>query len=412
MSSQNISVGIDVGNTKVVTCVGKAEDNSIDILGFGKSINQGIRKGVIVDIEETVSAISASIEEAERTAGITIQNAVIGISGPFIESETSKGVVAVGRTDGEISEQDVARAMEAVKVISNKPNRHLLHVLPINFVIDGNEIIKDPVGMSGIRLELNANMISASVNAVRSISRVIEQCGLNMTELVFSPLATAKVVLSKRQMEIGVILVDIGASTTSYAIYEDGELISCGVIPVGSMHISNDIAIGLRTNIDIAEHIKTNYGFAIPDKVDEKEVIDLSKLDKNEEGTANLKYVSEIIEARLNEIFLMIRDNLTNIERDGTLPSGIILTGGGSKIHGIVEMAKETMRLPASIGRPLFEGSGLIDKLNDPVYATSIGLMLWGKDQVNEGGGSFNFDVPGLNNVVSKVRSIFKNFLP
>lgn len=409
---QNISVGIDIGSTKVITCVGKVDNNTIDILGFGKSANQGIRKGVIIDLEETVSAISASLEEAERTAGISIQSAVIGISGPYIESGRDKGVIAVSRTDGEISDQDVARVLEAVKVISNKPNRQLIHAIPLNFVIDGSEVIKDPVGMSGIRLEVNSNMISASVNAVRSVQRVVEQSGLNMNDLVFSPLATAKVLLSKRQTDIGAILIDIGASTTSYAVYEEGELITCGVIPIGSMHITNDIAIGLRTNIDIADILKTRYGFAQPDKIDEKETIDLNKIDKTEEGTVNLKYVAEIIEARLNEIFLMIRDNLAAIEKDGTLPSGIILTGGGSKIHGIVELAKETMRLPAQLGRPIFEGSGLIDKLNDPVYATSIGLMLWGKDQTNEGGGSFNFDVQGLNSVVTKVRSIFKNFLP
>ena len=412
MAQQNISVGIDIGNTKVITCVGKFENNTIDILGFGKSVNQGIRKGIIVDIEETVSAISASLEEAERTSGFAIQSAVIGISGPYIESEMNKGVVAVGRTDGEITDQDVARALEAVKVIANKPNRHIIHTITSNFVIDGSESIKDPIGMSGIRLEANSNIISGSINAIRSIDRVVEQSGLSMSSLVFSPLATAKAILSRRQLDIGVILVDIGANTTSYTVYEEGELLTCGVIPIGSMHITNDIAIGLRTSIDIAEHLKTKFGYALPDKVDEKEEIDLSRIDKNEEGTANLKYVAEIIEARLNEIFLMIRDNLANVDRDGILPSGIVLTGGGSKLSGIVEMTKETMRLPVQLGKPQFECSGLIDKLNDPVYATSIGLMLWGKDQVYEGGGSFNFGVQGLNNVATKVRSIFKNFLP
>ncbi len=409
---QNISVGIDIGNTKIVTCVGKIENDSIDIMGFGKSANQGIRRGVIVDIEETVSAISASLDEAERTAGLTIQNAVIGISGPYIESEINKGVVAINRTDGEITDADVARALDSVKAISNKPNRQMIHSIPLNFMIDGVESIKDPVGMTGIRLEVNSNMISASTNAIRSIHRVIEQSGLNMQELVFSPLASAKVLLSKRQMDIGVILIDIGASTTSYCVYEEGELLTCGVVPVGSMHITNDIAIGLRTSIDVAEHLKTKYGYALPDKIDEKEILSLNRIDKNEEGEVNLKYVSEIIEARLNEILLMIRDNLNSIERDGTLPSGIVFTGGGAKIKGIIELAKETMRLPAQIGKPLFETSGLIDKLDDPVYSTSIGLMLWGKDQNNEGGGSFNFDVPGLNNAITKAKSIFKNFLP
>lgn len=411
MAQNNISVGVDVGSTKVITTVGKFENGNIDIIGLGTSINQGIRKGVIVDIEETVSAISASLEEAERMAGLPIQGAVIGISGPHIESEETKGVVAVSRADGEITEQDITRAISAAKVVPNKPNREILHVIPQTFVIDGQEQIKDPTGMTGIRLEVSANVISSSTNAVKSIARAVEQSGLSIVDLVFSPIATAKVLLSKRQMDIGVILVDIGASTTTYAIYEEGDLINCGVIPIGSTHITNDIAIGLRTNIEIADTIKLRYGYANPDKVAEKEEIELKKLDKNEEGSASLKYVSEIIEARINEILLLIKDNLREINRDGTLPSGIVLTGGGAKTEGIIELAKATMCLPAQIGKPIVEISGLVDKIDDPVYSTSIGLMLWGRDKIG-GGNSFDFDVPGIHGLVEKVKSIFKNFLP
>ncbi len=412
MAQPIISVGIDIGNTKVVTCIGKIENNIIDIIGLGQSVNQGIRKGIIEDLDETVSAITASLEEAERMSGIQVNSATVGICGPNIESEICKGVIAISRPDGEITDADAERVIDTAKAIANKPNRQLIHTIPLNFIIDGTEYLKNPVGMTGIRLETNTNMITASVNAIRSIDRAISQAGIQMNNLVFSPLATAKVLLSKKQMEIGVILIDIGANTTSYVVYEEGDLIKCGVIPVGSAHITNDIAIGLRTRLDIAEIIKTKYSYAIPDKIGDKEEIDLSKFDKNETERVSLKYVAEIIEARLNEIFLMIRDNLAEIERDGTLPSGIILTGGGVKIEGIIELAKNTMRLPVQIGYPQLEFSGLIDKLDDPVYATSIGLMLWGKDQTNGGGGSFNFDVPGLNGMVSKVKSIFKNFLP
>lgn len=411
MAQNNISVGIDVGSTKVISCVGKFENGTIDIIGIGKSSNCGVRKGVIVDVEETVSAISASLEEAERMAGIPLQSAVVGISGPHIESEESRGVIAVSRGDGEITGQDTARAIEAARVTPNKPNREVLHVIPQTFIIDGQEEIKDPSGMTGIRLEVKASVITSSTNAVKSLGRAIDQSGLQMEEIVFSPIATSKILLSKRQMDIGVILVDIGASTTSYAVFEEGDLLYCGVIPVGGTHITNDIAIGLRTNIEIADAIKLKYGFAIPDKVGEKEEITLSKLDKNEEGVASVKYVSEIIEARLNEVFLMIKDNLREIGRDGTLPAGIVLTGGVSKTDGIVELAKSTMCLPAQVGKPILEISGLVDKLDDPVYSTSIGLMHWGKDKTG-GGASFDFDVSSLNGIVNKVRSVFKNFLP
>lgn len=407
----NLAVGIDIGSTKIITTIGKFDNGVLDIIGIGKSSNQGMRKGVIVDVEETVSAISSSIEEAERMSGAPIQSATVGISGPHIESEESAGVIAVSRVDGEITDEDSKRAVDAARAIPNKPNREVLHVIPKNFVIDGQEAIKDPAGMTGIRLEVKANIISTSTNAIKSLSRSVAQAGLHVNEIVFSPLATAKILLSKRQMDIGVMLIDLGASTTSFAIYEEGDLLHCGVIPVGSTHITNDIAIGLRTSIEIADIIKVKHGYAIPDKVAEKEEIDLSKLDKNEQGSANLKYVSEIIEARINEILLLIREELRKIDRDGTLPAGIVVTGGGTNIDGIVELTKSTMCLPAQIGKPIIEISGLVDKIDDPVYSTSIGLMLWDKDKIG-GGNSFDFDVANLGGLIGKVKSVFKNFLP
>ncbi len=411
MRETNISTGIDIGDTKVVTCVGKLEAGEIDIIGIGKNQNNGIRKGTIVNVEETVSAISASLEEAERMAGVPIESAVVGITGPSIECEQSKGVIAISRQDGEITPDDLTRVIDAAKAIPSRPNREILHVIPVSFVIDGTETVKDPVGMTGIRLEVVANIISASSNAVKSLTRSVQQAGVNITDLVFSPLSTSKVLLSSRQMDIGVMLVDIGASTSSYAVFEEGELITCGVIPVGSTHITNDIAIGLRINIDLAETIKLKYGYALPDKIDEKEEIDLAKLDKNEDEKVNLKYIAEIIEARLNEIFMLISDNLTRVNCNTSLPGGVIITGGGSKIEGIVELTKNVMRLPAQIGKPVPEISGLIDKLSDPIYSTTIGLMIWGKDR-QSGGSSINLDLPGLNNVVTRFKSVFKKILP
>lgn len=411
--SSNISVGIDIGSTKVITCVGKVEGGVIDILGLGKSTNLGIRKGVIVDIEETVSAITASLEEAERMAGLSISQATVGISGPTIKSEISKGVIAISRGDGEIGQEDVDRAIESARAIANKPNREIMHTIPLNYIIDSNDNVKDPVGMTGIRLEVNANIVSVGVNSIKSIKKSVEQAGVEVADLIFAPLATARVLLSKRQMEIGVLLVDIGAATTSYAVFEDGEMIHCGVIPVGSMHITNDLAIGLRTSIEIADMIKLKFGCASPDKVDEKEEIMMSKFDKNDENVVSLRYIAEIIEARLSEIFSIIKDNLAQIDREGSLPAGLILTGGGSKLAGLVEMAKETMRLPVQIGTPNIEISGLIDKLADPVYSTGIGLMLCHKGKI-QGGTSFNFDVQNmnLNSIVGKIKDTFKNFLP
>ncbi|OQB05659.1 MAG: Cell division protein FtsA [bacterium ADurb.Bin212] len=409
MSKESISVGLDIGSTKVVTCVGKFDSGIIDIMGIGQAQNQGMRKGVIVDIEETVSAISASLEEAERMAGMALKNAVIGIDGPHIESTSSKGVIAVSRTDGEISEQDVERVIQAARAIPNRPNREILHSIPINFVIDGQDVVKDPLGMSAIRLEVDTQIISTSTNAIKNLERCVEQSGISPIEIIFSPMATAKVLLSKRQMEIGVILIDIGAASTSYAIFEEGDLIHCGVIPIGSAHITNDIAIGLRTSIEIAEVLKVKYGFALPDKVSEKDEVQLKSIDKREDGPVSVKYISEIIEARLKEILLIVRSRLEEIDRDGTLPAGVILTGGGCKLEGIIELSKETLRLPAQIGTPLVEVNGLVDKVDDPVYATSVGLMLWGKDKTAP---AFQLDSGSVSGILDKAKGFLKQFMP
>lgn len=409
MARENISVGLDIGSTKVVACVGKFENSSIDIIGIGKSLNQGMRKGSIVDIEETVSAISAALEEAERMAGMPITSAIVGIDGAHIESEDSKGVIAVSRADGEITETDIDRVVEAARAIPNKPNREVLHVIPKTYVIDGRDGVKDPIGMQGIRLELDAHIISTSSNAIKSTVKCVEQSGLSPLEVVFSPLASSKLLLSKRQMEIGVVLIDIGAAGTSYAVFEEGDLISCGVVPIGSSHITNDVAIGLRTSLDVAELLKIKHGYALPDKVAEKEEVRLSTFDKKDEGVASVRYVAEIIEARLNEILSIVQDKLKAIGRDGTLPAGVILTGGGAKIEGIVELTKETLRLPAQIGVPLSEISGLVDKLEDPVYATSVGLMLWGREKGHARVMSENSNMTGA---LKKARDFFKQFLP
>ncbi|MEI8143596.1 MAG: cell division protein FtsA [Candidatus Berkelbacteria bacterium] len=411
-SNHEVQVGIDIGTTKVVTCIGAVNQvGDIDIIGIGKSLNQGIRKGVIVDVEETVSAISSSLEEAEKMSGFHIDSAVVGISGPYIESEQSRGVIAIGRQDGEITIEDTDRAIEAAKAIPSKPNRENLHIIPISYIIDGIDITKDPVGMTGTRLEVLTNIVSCSSNAIKSLNRTLSQAGITPSDMIFSAISTAAALMTKRQMEIGSVLVDIGAATTSYAVFENGEVITCGVVPIGSMHITNDIAIGLRTNIDLAETIKIKYGCAMSSKVDESEEIDLSRLDKSETESIKTKYVSEIIEARLNELFIMIRDKLSEIETENNLPAGVVLTGGGAKLANLVDLAKETLRLPASIGKPVKEMTGLIDKCEDPVYSTAIGLMLLNKNK-QKSANTFNFKVGEINGVVDKIRSIFKNFLP
>ncbi len=412
MPKHSIIVGLDVGTTKVSVCVGQLQEDILNIVGFGTAPNSGLRKGIVADVEETTSAISAALDEAERMSGLPITSAYVSINGTHISSTNSKGVIAVSRADGEISEPDMERALEAARAVALPPNREIIHVLPRNYVIDGQEGVKDPVGMSGIRLEVETLVIGGATSAIKNLAKCVYQAGLEMEGLVFSPLATAKGLLSKRQKENGVLMLDLGAGTTTYIVYEEGEVIKTGVLPVGSTHITNDIAIGLRTNLELAEKIKIRYGVADPSLVRESEKIELSELDEKESQRIPRRLVAEIIEARLNEIFDMVREDLQAIDREGMLPAGVILTGGGSKIEGLVEYAKDKMKLPVQVGNPLLEISGLVDKLDDPSYATCIGLMIWGIFESASAPATPRADFKQVNGIVDKARGLLKQFIP
>ena len=404
---KNLVVGLDVGTTKAVCCLGHHEAGVTEILGYGLAPCSGLRRGIVVDIEETVSAISACLEEAERMSGFLIDRAYVGVEGSHIESENSKGVIAVARADGEITENDAERVVEAARAVSLPPNREILHVIPKMFIVDGQEGIKDPVGMNGVRLEVEAHVVGVATGAIKNLTKCVFQSGTNIGELVFGPLALSKLLLSKKQKEIGVVLIDMGAGTTGVAVFEEGDLIHSAILPVGSAHITNDIAIGLRTSIEVAEKIKKELATCNPAQMAEREIINLSKIDKNEEGEVSKKYIAEIIEARLSEIFSMIKEELRKIDRDGMLPAGAVLTGGGSQLKGIVDEAKENLKLPAQVGLPALQLSGMIDKLEDPVYAQAIGLVLWG---IEEGGKGF--PRVSVSNIPSKVKDFFKQFIP
>lgn len=414
-----VSVGLDIGTSKIAICVGTIHEGVPTILGMSKSPSGGIRKGVISDIEETISALSAALATAERIAGMPIQSATVGIEGNHITTTTSKGVVAVSRPNSEITPEDTLRVIEAAKSVALPPNQEILHALPRFFSVDGLDGIKDPVGMVGIRLEVDTYVIGTSTAAVRNMERVLNSAGIRMANMCFGPLATAQAVLDKAQKESGVILIDIGAATTSLIIFEEGEVIHAAVLPIGSSHITNDIAIGLRTTLEIADRIKQEYAYASARDISDDDMIDFSELKPDEEGTTNRKYVCEIVEARLSELFSMVRDELRLIERDGMLPAGAVFTGGGASIAGLVESAKELLQLPAQIGVSPSTISGMIDKLDDPTYAMSTGLMLTGLTHREAPIRSHQHPSPGLtqfdnhmNDLFDKAKGIFKNLLP
>lgn len=409
----NVVFGLDIGTSKVAACVGQINEGTIDIIAMSKVPNCGVRKGMVCDIEDTVSAISAVLEDAERVSGVPLTSAYVGMGGNHISSVGSKGVVAVSRADGEVTPSDVERVIDAAKAVAIPANREIIHIIPRNFIIDGQTNIKDPIGMTGIRLEAETLVISAAASATKNLTKCVMQAGLDIDELVFSPLATAKSLLSKKQKEMGVLLVDIGAGTTSMVIFEEGEILYCAILPVGSLHITNDIAIGLRISLEAAEKIKIKYGSANLEKIRDSEKIDLSDFDASENQKVEKKYVAQIIEARLVEIFSMIRDELKKIGKDGMLPAGVVFTGGGCKLEGLIDFSKNYLRLPAQIGYPIMEISGMVDKLDDPLYVTSVGLMLWGLEQTRQGKAElYNFNLGKFDNVLNKARNIFKQFLP
>lgn len=395
--------------------VGKQESElgTPSIIGVGEAVSAGIRRGVIVDIDEAVSSISEALEKAERMTGLTIDHAVVSVGGAQISSQESHGVIAVSRADGEITENDVVRVVDASQAISIPSNREILHVIPKNFTVDGQTGIKDPVGMSGIRLEVDTQIIQGSVPFIKNLTKCILQAGLEIDDLVLAPLAASQAVLSKKQKELGVALIDLGGGTTGLVVFEESDLVSATILPVGSMHITNDLAIGLRSSVETAEKVKLQYGQAEQREVKKDTDIDLSKIDKQEEGRVSLKHVAEIIEARLEETFDLINKELKRINKDGQLPAGAILTGGGAKLPGVVELAKKHLRLPVTVGLP---GSvtTVIDRVDDPSFATAVGLVLWANEFLLGSSRTVNKFARTVleNDTVNNLRKWFKSFLP
>jgi cell division protein FtsA len=416
MAKESYIVGLDIGTSavRVVQAKSDPQTGSFSVIGASSVPASGLRKGVIVDIEEAVSSISSALEKVERMTGVPVTSANVSVSGNHISSVSSHGVIAVSRADGEITENDIVRCIDASQAISIPQNKEVLHVFPKTFTLDGQSGIKDPLGMSGIRLEVDTIIVQAGMPFVKNLSRAILQAGLEVDDLVLAPCAAAESVLNKRQKDLGVCLVDLGAGTTSIAIYEEGDLIHTTVLPLGAMHITNDIAIGLRCSIETAEKVKLAFGHSDIKAVDKDLEIDLSQFDKSEEQSTTLGYVVEIIEARLEEIFNHINGELKKIQRDGKLPSGIVLTGGGASLPGVVEFSKKHLRLPSVLGKPQ-NVTTIIDRVDDPSFATAVGLILWGGKYLNgskaEGMGDMFKNVISSENM-EKAKKWFKSFLP
>lgn len=420
MKNQIISA-IDIGTTKITTVIANIspESEKINVIGVSTIPAKGLRKSQIVDIDETIESITQSVESSERMAGYTISSALTSISGSHIESLNSKGVVAVAEPEGEISDNDVNRVIEAARAVSLPTSREILHVIPRDFKVDSQEGVKDPVGMSGVRLEAEAHLITGSSTAMRNISKCVSEIGVEVDSLVFSGLASAESVLTSTEKELGVVLVDLGGGSTSVAVFVEGALSFSSVLPVGAKNITNDLAIGLRVSLETAEKIKLGLSKLEKDS-GEDEDLDLKKLNLNEDvGKLSKKTLVEgIIRPRLNEIFGLVAEEIKKSGFGGATPAGVVVTGGGALTVGLTTACKRTLSLPVRVGYP--KGlNGLIDEIKSPAYATVWGLIQFGVKNFKGVKGDSSIKKFGemfkkipLKGVFSKIVKLFKSFLP
>lgn len=421
MANSKIIASIELGSSKIATLIAQVQtdpvsyDTTINIVGVSSVESRGIKKAQIVDLEEAVEATIESVEAAERMAGYNLENAYVAIGGAHINSQNSHGVVAVSNPEGEINEEDVDRVIEAASAVSLPSSREAIHILPREFVVDGEAGVKDPVGMSGIRLEVQTHLVTASAASIKNIKKVINEVGVNVTEMVYSGLSSAQAVLTKTEKELGCVLVDIGGGTTSIAAFIDGSLAYSSVLPIGAKNVTNDLAIGLRVSLDAAEKIKLALSESKKGRHEKEE----KELDLHSLGVTGSKRVSRktltegIIRPRLNEIFTMVRMQLDKEEIANRIPSGVILAGGGAETVGVTDSAKRMMSLPVRVGKPKGVG-GLIDDIINPQFSTPIGLILYGAartPQETMSPFSKRFKIPSAG-IATKLIDMVKDLLP
>lgn len=415
MAREEVVVGLDVGTTVVRILVGQLPTipgERPQILGVAAEPSSGLQRGVVTDVEETIRSVSTALDAAERMAGVPIDHGVVSMSGAHVSSLNSRGVIAVSRADGEISEDDVGRVIAAAQAISLPSNREILHVIPQHFIVDGQGSITDPRGMTGVRLEVDAHIIEGSAPFIRNLTKCVYQAGVTISELLFAPLAAARSVLTKRQRELGVALLDLGGGMTNLAVFEENRLLHTAAIPVGGMHATNDIAIGLRSSIDVAERLKVEFGSALPEAVKKSQEINLQNVSPTEEHVSvSRRHVAEILEARLSELFSLVNRQLRAIDRGGLLPAGVVLTGGGAKLHGVVDLAKKELRLPAQLGFPVSLPS-VVDQNDDPAFAVVTGLLLAAAEARLRQDRSPMRALAAVGPTVARLRGWFRTLLP
>jgi len=400
---------IDIGTTKICTLVGERDDDeNLRIMGVGIAPSKGIRRGMVVNVAETTQAIAMSVEQAEHISGHHIESALVGIGGKHITSVNSRGVVGISRGHRGISDDDVERALEAAKAIAIPHNREIIHNIPRGFTIDDQDGIKDPIGMQAFRLEVEAHIVSGSSPSISNLTKCVEQAGIEIDQLTLQPLASGVAVLTEEEREMGVVLADIGGGTTDVAIFIEGSIWHTVILPYGGMQITNDIAIGLQTPSSTAEEIKIRYGHACPDKVIDSKMLDVTAFGDGGRQEVSRKFLAEIIEARVEEIFKMILREVKRSGYDGLLPAGLVLCGGTASLPGIQELGKDVLKMPVRVGAP-HDLMGLVDVLGSPAHATGVGLLMWGLKErsISSAPG------PGIGHGLwERIAKLLKPFLP
>lgn len=378
--NQNVAgrmvVGLDIGTSKIVAIVGElSPEGQLEIIGIGSHVSRGLKKGVVVNIDSTVQSIQRAVEEAELMAGCQIQSVYAGIAGSHIRSMSSHGIVAI--RDREVFQPDIDRVIDAAQAVAIPADQKILHILPQEFLIDSQEGIKEPLGMSGVRLEAKVHLVTCAVNAAQNIEKCIQQCGLAVDDIILEQLASSYAVLTEDEKDLGVCLVDIGGGTSDIAIFTEGAIKHTAVIPIAGDQVTNDIAMALRTPTQNAEEIKIKYGCALASLAGENETIKVPSVGERDDRDLSRQALAEVIEPRYEELFTLIQAELRRSGFEDLIPAGIVLTGGTSKMEGVVELAEEIFHMPVSIGKPK-SVAGLSDIVRNPIYATSVGLLQYG----------------------------------
>ncbi len=375
MKKGDLIVGLDIGTTKVAAIVGELTDDGIDIVGIGSHPSRGLRKGVVINIESTVESIKKAISEAELMAGCDITSVYAGIAGGHIKGINSHGIGAI--KDKEVKDADVSRVIDAAQAVAIPLDREVIHVIPQEYIVDGQDGIKEPIGMSGVRLEAKVHIVTAAVTSAQNIVKCANRCGLNVNDIILQPLASAESVLTREEKDLGVALIDVGGGTSDLVIFSEGAIVHTSVITLGGNHVTNDVAVGLRTPTAEAERIKQKYGCSLASMVQKDETIEVPSVGGRKPRILSRQILAEIIEPRVEEIFSLVQQEIVKSGYEDRIASGIVLTGGSVILEGMTELAEQVFNMPVRRGAPRGIG-GLVDVVKSPMYATGVGLVIWG----------------------------------